>query len=162
VMFPSTFHAHHDLDDDLEGEGVNVSGGHNSFGLTVSSVQIFPPEEVSGGYTFESVGQKYVLTDGTRVMEVYNVQGLAHAQGMLIAYLPKEKMVIEAGLFTPPAPNAPPPATVTPSHRSFYNNVQRPAGRPPSAIQRTSSPLAIETDRNRPGRTPVPASRTWR
>src|SRR5262245_1969368 len=39
VMFPTTFHAHHDLDDDLEGEGVNVSGGHNSFGLTVSNVQ---------------------------------------------------------------------------------------------------------------------------
>jgi hypothetical protein len=34
VMFPTTFHAHHDLDDDLEGEGVNVSGGHNSSGLT--------------------------------------------------------------------------------------------------------------------------------
>jgi len=40
VMFPSTFHQHHDLDDDLEGEGVNVSGGHNSFGLTVSNVQV--------------------------------------------------------------------------------------------------------------------------
>ena len=40
VMFPTTFHAHHDLDDDLEGEGVNVSGGHNSFGLTVSNVQV--------------------------------------------------------------------------------------------------------------------------
>src|SRR2546426_4533062 len=39
VMFPTTFHAHHDLDDDLEGEGINVSGGHNSFGLTISSVQ---------------------------------------------------------------------------------------------------------------------------
>ena len=40
VMFPTTFHAHHDLDDDLEGEGVNVSGGHNQFGLTVTSVQV--------------------------------------------------------------------------------------------------------------------------
>ena len=40
VMFPGTFHQHHDLDDDLEGEGVNVSGGHNSFGLTVSNVQV--------------------------------------------------------------------------------------------------------------------------
>src|SRR5919106_4091901 len=40
VMFPGTFHAHHDLDDDLEGEGTNVSGGHNSFGLTISNVQI--------------------------------------------------------------------------------------------------------------------------
>ena len=36
LMFPATFHQHHDLDDDLEGEGVNVSGGHNSFGLTIA------------------------------------------------------------------------------------------------------------------------------
>jgi glyoxylase-like metal-dependent hydrolase (beta-lactamase superfamily II) len=58
-------------------------------------------------------------------MEVYNVQGLAHAQGMLIAYLPKEKIVVEADLFTPPAPNAPLPATVAASSRTFFNNVQR-------------------------------------
>ena len=259
VMFPTNFHAHHDLDDDLEGEEVNVSGGRNPFVVTVSNVQVnvnsatltvpdaarqatvppirvesqkaadgvwymgggshasvavefrdfitvieaplneerslaviaevkelipnkpirylvsprhhwdhlggvrgyvhqegvtivlqqanhayyaevlsvrpwtlkpdrlslFPPEEIAEGYTFESVGQKYVLTDGTKVMEVYNVQGLAHAQGMLIAYLPKEKMVIEADLFTPPAPNAPLPTTVSPSSRTFFNNVQR-------------------------------------
>ena len=259
VMFPTNFHAHHDLDDDLEGAGVNVSGGHNSFGLTVSNLQVnvndatltvpeavrqatvppvrvesqeaadgvwyvgggthasvavefedfitvieaplneerslaviaevkelipgkpirylvnthhhwdhlgglrayvhqenvtivmqqsnhayyaevlwikpwtlkpdrlslFPPEEVSEGYTFETVGQKYVLTDGTKVMEIYNVQGLAHAQGMLMAYLPQEKIVVEADLFTPPAPNAPLPTTISPASRTFYNNVQR-------------------------------------
>jgi len=44
---------------------------------------------------------------------------------MLIAYLPKEKIVVEADLFTPPAPNAPLPTTVTPASRTFYNNVQR-------------------------------------
>ena len=58
-------------------------------------------------------------------MEIYNVQGLAHAQGMLIAYLPKEKIVVEADLFTPPAPNAPLPTMVAPASRTFYNNVQR-------------------------------------
>jgi len=42
LMFPTNFHQHHDLDDDLEGEGVNVSGGHNSFGLTVANVQVNP------------------------------------------------------------------------------------------------------------------------
>ena len=86
---------------------------------------LFPPEEVAEGYTFEEVGQKFVLSDGTRTMEIYNVQGLQHAQGMVMAYLPQEKMIFEADLFTPPAPNAPMPATVTASHRTFYNNVQR-------------------------------------
>jgi glyoxylase-like metal-dependent hydrolase (beta-lactamase superfamily II) len=79
---------------------------------------------VSEGYTFETVGQKHVLSDGTRTLEIYNVQGLQHAQGMVMAYLPQEKIVVEADLFTPPAPNAPMP-TVTASHRTFYNNVQR-------------------------------------
>ena len=93
--------------------------------LKPDRLALAPPEEVAEGYTFETVGQKYVLTDGTKVMEIYNVQGLAHAQGMLIAYLPKEKIVVEADLFTPPAPNAPPPTTITPANRTFYNNVQR-------------------------------------
>src|SRR5258705_11645295 len=30
LMFPTNFHQHHDLDDDLEGEGGNVSGGHQT------------------------------------------------------------------------------------------------------------------------------------
>ncbi len=93
--------------------------------LQPDRLALAPPEEVAEGYTFESVGQKYVLTDGTKVMEVYNVQGLAHAQGMLMAYLPKEKIVIEADLFTPPAPNAPLPTTIAPASRTFFNNVQR-------------------------------------
>ena len=66
-----------------------------------------------------------MLSDGTRTMEIYNVQGLQHAQGMLIAYLPQEKMVMEADLFTPPAQGAAMPALVTASHRTFVNNVQR-------------------------------------
>ena len=45
--------------------------------------------------------------------------------GMLIAYLPQEKMVVEADLYTPPAPGSPPPDTPTASHRTFYENLQR-------------------------------------
>jgi glyoxylase-like metal-dependent hydrolase (beta-lactamase superfamily II) len=93
--------------------------------LKPDRLALAPPEEVAEGYTFETVGQKYVLTDGTKVMEVYNVQGLAHAQGMLMAYLPKEKIVVEADMFNAPAANAPLPTTVSPASRTFYNNVQR-------------------------------------
>ena len=35
---------------------------------------------------FETVNQKYVLSDGVRTMDVHLVQGLGHAQGMLVAY----------------------------------------------------------------------------
>ncbi len=61
---------------------------------------LFPPEEWSEGYIFETVNQKYVLADETRTVELHTVQGLAHAAGMLIAYLPSEKMVVQADLFS--------------------------------------------------------------
>ena len=37
---------------------------------------------------FETVNQKYVINDATRTLELHPVQGLNHAAGMLIAYLP--------------------------------------------------------------------------
>jgi glyoxylase-like metal-dependent hydrolase (beta-lactamase superfamily II) len=80
---------------------------------------MFPPEEWSEGYIFETAREKYVLGDGTRTVELYTVQGLAHAANMLMAYFPKEKIVVQADLYNPqaPAPNA--------SNRTLYQNLQR-------------------------------------
>ena len=49
---------------------------------------LHPPEEWSEGYIFETLNEKYVLADATRVVELYHVQGLAHAAGMLMALSP--------------------------------------------------------------------------
>ena len=78
-----------------------------------------PPEEWAEGYTFETVREKYILGDETRTVELYNVQGLQHSVGMLIAYLPKEKMVVQADLYNPNAttPNA--------SNLTLYENIRR-------------------------------------
>ncbi|MBI3047772.1 MAG: MBL fold metallo-hydrolase [Acidobacteria bacterium] len=80
---------------------------------------LYPPEEWSEGYIFETVREKYVLTDGSRVVELYNIQGLPHAAGMLIAYIPREKIVVQADLYNPAAaaPNA--------NNRAFQRNLQR-------------------------------------
>ena len=40
----------------------------------------------------------------SRSMHISYVQPLGHVEGMLMAYLPKEKIVIEADLYDPPAP----------------------------------------------------------
>ena len=85
---------------------------------------LYPPEEWSEGYLFETVREKYILGDDTRTVELYNVQGLAHALGMLIAYFPKEKIVVEADLFQPPAQGAQAPAPNA-SNRTFQQNLQR-------------------------------------
>jgi hypothetical protein len=43
---------------------------------------------------------------------------------MLIAYLPKEKIVVEGDLYNPPAQGAPPPAANA-NNRTFLDTVQR-------------------------------------
>jgi glyoxylase-like metal-dependent hydrolase (beta-lactamase superfamily II) len=55
----------------------------------------------------EAVAEKRVITDGTRTLELYHVAS-PHTDTMLVAYLPKEKVLVEADLltFNPPAPGA--------------------------------------------------------
>ena len=59
--------------------------------------------------SIETVGEKYVISDGVRTLDLYRAQGSAHAGTMLIAYLPAEKILINADLYSPPAPGAQPP-----------------------------------------------------
>jgi glyoxylase-like metal-dependent hydrolase (beta-lactamase superfamily II) len=85
---------------------------------------LYPPEEWSEGYIFETVYEKYVLADETRRVELHNVQGLNHVVGMLMAYLPEEKMLIQADLYTPAAAGVV-PRPRNASNRTFYQNIQR-------------------------------------
>jgi hypothetical protein len=73
----------------------------------------------------EDVDEKYVLSDGTRNLDIYYVQGLPHVEGMLMAFLPKEKIVIEADLYDPSGSNSSAPTAPSAVHRVFYNNVQQ-------------------------------------
>ena len=58
---------------------------------------------------FEYIGEKKVLKDNMNTIELYHIKA-AHAEDLLIVYLPKIKAVLEADAFNPPAPNAAPPA----------------------------------------------------
>ena len=62
-------------------------------------VSRWPPTELTEGYNLETVRENYALTDARRTMKIYYVQPLQHADGMLMAYLPAEKLLIEADLF---------------------------------------------------------------
>jgi glyoxylase-like metal-dependent hydrolase (beta-lactamase superfamily II) len=86
-------------------------------------VSLWPPTELFEGYNVETVRENYVITDGERFLQTYYVHPLQHVEGMLMAYLPKEKLVIEADLFDSHAP----PAARTPSNpnRSLFNVVGR-------------------------------------
>jgi len=73
----------------------------------------------------EAMGEKKVLTDGTHTIELYHLQNFGHHDGMIVAYLPKEKVLLEADGYNPQAvtavaPNPPIPYTV-----SLLDNIQR-------------------------------------
>jgi glyoxylase-like metal-dependent hydrolase (beta-lactamase superfamily II) len=89
--------------------------------LNPDMLSLWPPTELAEGYQYETIRENYILSDGSRSMHISYVQPLAHAEGMLMAYLPNEKIVIEADLYDPSAENM----TPTAANRAFYTHVQR-------------------------------------
>jgi len=73
----------------------------------------------------ETFTDKHVITDKRRTLELYLVEGNAHNDGILMAYLPTEKILVEVDLYTPPAAGAKPPAVVSPNTTNFVENVEK-------------------------------------
>lgn len=79
---------------------------------------------------------RYAITDGERILQIFHVQDMAyeledqsyaqgnHSADMLMAYLPKEKILINADLYSPPAQGAPMPAPTT-GMRTLYRNMRK-------------------------------------
>jgi len=72
---------------------------------------------------FMTVGEKAVINDGTRTVELYHVTDSHHTDSFLMVYLPKEKLLIEADSFTPLPPNAPAPVPANPLHVNLVDNL---------------------------------------
>jgi glyoxylase-like metal-dependent hydrolase (beta-lactamase superfamily II) len=72
----------------------------------------------------EGVGDRKVITDGTRTIEVHHVRGQLHSEGMLMIYLPKERMLIQSDMYSPRPPEAK-PLPWSPHTANFYENIQR-------------------------------------
>ena len=91
--------------------------------LDPDMVSLWPPTELAEGYQYEVVRENYALTDGKRIMQISYVHPLSHVEGMLVAYLPQEKILIEADLFD--ATTSVLPSEPSAANRSLYNHVQR-------------------------------------
>jgi glyoxylase-like metal-dependent hydrolase (beta-lactamase superfamily II) len=74
---------------------------------------------------FQTMGDNMVLTDGTRSVELYQIVGNPHHDGIIMAYLRKEKLLIEADVYTPLAPGAEPPKVPNPQAVNLESNVRR-------------------------------------
>ena len=56
----------------------------------------------------EGVRDKLVLTDGARTVEIHHMAGNTHADGLLLVYLPAERLLIPGRRLHPrPAERAP-------------------------------------------------------
>ena len=73
----------------------------------------------------ETMGDMKVLTDGEHTINLYLVEGSTHAMGMIMAYLPKQKVLIEADEFNVGQANAPTPASINPYHTNLLANIER-------------------------------------
>jgi glyoxylase-like metal-dependent hydrolase (beta-lactamase superfamily II) len=74
----------------------------------------------------EAVGDKRVFTDGTQTVEIHNIKGLPHADGMLIAYIPSARIVAYADMFNLVAPGQPPvPNPPVVGTQVFVANLER-------------------------------------
>ena len=73
----------------------------------------------------EGVAGKRVLTDGSRSVELHLIGDSVHAKGFVMAYLPAEKLLIQADAYTPGAPNSPPPTKPNGNHLNLIDNIER-------------------------------------
>ncbi len=90
--------------------------------LAPDMVSLWPPTELAEGYFYERYTENYVISDGERNMNLYYVHPLEHVEGMTIAFLPEEGILVEADLFDT---HLPPPAEATSANRSLDNQVLR-------------------------------------
>src|SRR3989475_9787616 len=70
-------------------------------------------------------GDKRVFQDATRTLEVHVIKGLPHADGIVIGYLPKEKILVYADMFNLPPANAPVPSPPVVGTIVFLDNIER-------------------------------------
>ena len=85
-------------------------------------VSRWPPTELAEGYNYEAIQENYVITDDSRILRVYYVQPLPHVAGMLMAYLPAERIAFQADLFDT---HEPPQKAQLPSMRALQTQVER-------------------------------------
>ena len=71
-------------------------------------------------------GDKRVFQDATRTFEVHVIKGLPHADGLVVGYLPKERLLVYADMFNlPTAASGPVPNPPVVGTRVFLENIER-------------------------------------
>ena len=72
----------------------------------------------------EYVKDKRVITDGNQTLEIYLMKDQPHAEGLLMVYLPKSKLLMQSDAYIP-RPGAPPLPMPSPYTTNLVDNVTR-------------------------------------
>src|SRR6266478_5196782 len=78
-----------------------------------------------GQLMLQTFTDSYTISDGNQTIELYHVDGLNHSDNMVVAYLPKQKILVSADMGGPPPAGSPPPANVSNNSIVLYNNIKR-------------------------------------
>jgi glyoxylase-like metal-dependent hydrolase (beta-lactamase superfamily II) len=70
-------------------------------------------------------GDRRVFQDATRTFEVHVIKGLPHADGLVVGYLPKERILVYADMFNLPPANSPVPDPPVVGTMVFLENIER-------------------------------------
>jgi glyoxylase-like metal-dependent hydrolase (beta-lactamase superfamily II) len=73
----------------------------------------------------ETFADKKVLSDGTRTLELHLIKANPHNDGILMAFLPKEKILIEADVFAPQNPAGANAVAINSNTVNTVENVER-------------------------------------
>ena len=76
-----------------------------------------------GRMSFE--GDKRVFQDATRAFEIHVIKGLPHADGLVVGYLPAERILVYADMFNLPPADNPVPNPPVVGTGVFLANIER-------------------------------------
>jgi glyoxylase-like metal-dependent hydrolase (beta-lactamase superfamily II) len=112
-----------------QGAAVVVEGKSRAYFERVfaNPARITPDALAKSGRKAKVVGVngKMVMRDALRTVELYHIADTDHGDSMLKVYLPKEKLLVEADVFTPLPPNAPAPNPVNAYHVDLIESIEK-------------------------------------
>jgi hypothetical protein len=68
---------------------------------------------------------RHAISDGSRTLMLFHLDGIDHAATMLVAYLPAEKIIIHADNYSPVPPGGPAPERIRDREIDLYRAIQR-------------------------------------
>ena len=74
---------------------------------------------------FRTFTDRLVLDDAERPIELHAITGSGHHDTFALAWLPRQKLLVEGDAWTPTPPGAKPPAVVNPLWLNLRDNVER-------------------------------------